>query len=241
MKTSELTTGSVYAYEEHRTWGDAKPVLVLDTKLWTIAEVWLKKYEVMEAPKGVRGRAHSWNRPAIGIPVIILEQGHWWWGADQDSQILDTAQELLALAAQEIDFESFKGQHDNNPVSRMRTTVEARLVNGGTIKVTAKVVFLLPQTIASLWTPYLLKIEAGKVASIDLATKAAAEEAAKLGETAAIMRRLNDLVGANPSPYASDGNDIRRDIWRHKDYTGDFSISKELLLALLDRAENSQA
>jgi hypothetical protein len=246
MKTKDLTIGTTYAYRDGQD-RDAYPAMVLDTKLWTIDDkmksVGNSSFRtvkaVREASPGVRACNSGWRKPAVGIPVLRLAIGQYFFSGDRT--YVETAHELLELAADKISIESLRGEYDEYPSDRMTVEVEATFEDGGTCKVMVELQMVLPQHLLKLWTPYLIEVEEGSKAQAAWAKREKDEQTAIKGETQDIMRRLDALVGANPSSYASDGNDLRRDLQRHKDYTGDFTISKELLLTLLGLAEDSHA
>jgi hypothetical protein len=244
MKTSDIIPGSVYSHRKTRVWGSSEAALVLETKLWTMGERWFndtakghrRAFEIGYARKGSRAGAGDFARNPVGIPILTISEHI--FKRKGENKIQETAEDLLAQAAVQMDTDHLLGIYEKDMYPKTRTTVTATQANGEKVTETVRLILVSPQTIQEPWGKYL------QAAIEEQAARLAYEERKRQDADLAhdqmvdITNRVNALLGENPDPYKySPANGFRKDLKRSGGPTSNFSISPDTLLALLELAE----
>jgi hypothetical protein len=255
MKTAELTTTTVYAFQED-PYGSTYPVKVLEKSSWTEKNSWFDKEEgegreerriLRRAEKGERaGTKSPWygnGYRKTGIPVLKLGLTDWQF---ENYSYAETAEELLAQAAEKLSdkimdlVDSKESVFTTSPEGKnsrkTQATVTAHFTEGGSEEITVHLELVRPQQLIGSWAGHMEGKQKKALAMAEFQKKAAEKKAVSDEVARSIASRLDGLLGASESK-TSEGE--RYDAHREDAYHGGttYHIDQATLLKLLELAE----
>ena len=241
MKTTDLAAFGTYGLMVRSSeW--MRPALVLDTKPWMHGEKTIRRngelvriHELVPAPKQrLKPEDNPYTGFSVGIPVLVLNHSALRWFSDQEDEhrIVTPPGDALNRVADEIRLEDT--QDLQTPESRLHTMkVSLTMATGRLIEADAQLMLVRPQHLIGPWSAELKEQDANRQAHL-----ARVSEADKIRTRADLLDhqisdRLDRLLGAVPR---REYNGLRPDVVRLRG-AGEFQVSEELLLRLLELAE----
>jgi hypothetical protein len=248
MKTSNLVTGDILAQEKD-SYGSGKPVMVLDSALWTLGNEWVSNpmapgtstetYSFRPAKTGERAGNGTYrsNYRSTGVPVLMVEQGYYRWmdSRTPDNQIATSAQDILRAAAKQLGAESAEdlAGHKAKGSGGWRTEVVAEMSDGTKISVSVVLTTVRPQTLVGAWNTFLNGKNQEQAYKIAYEAKQEIEANRRKEVSSSVADRLDALLGETKRHWRG----VDRDDCYRSD--GGFQVSEATLLRLLELAEKS--
>lgn len=253
MKSSDLNLGDILAFRSRSS--SSRPVMVLDTSLWTLGNEWVPdptsvshaKMEVFNfrpAMDGERAKDGDYrnNYRDTGIPLLKIEADHHRW-MDETSEryrIITPVRTIFREVTDQLQLKRASDVQGHRPKSsgRIRVNVDVDLANGEKSFVQVILIVARPQTLIGSWDSVLSRMNDEENAR--RAMNAEREQADVLRKElgADVALRLDSLFGEGKRFWAAkyEREDCRTDSGSR------FLVGKGLLLQLLELAEkNSQS
>lgn len=246
MKRTDIVIGDILVHEKD-SYASGKPVLALDTVLWTDGRDWVEDPEkpgyrmevrvVRPAKTGERAGQGGYGNGyrSTGIPVLMIEHGYYRWmdSSTGENRIATPAGDILRTAVKQLGFDSSEAmlsQRAKGEGSPM-THVVAETADGKKISVTVRLVMARPQVLRGAWNTFLNGKNVEERAALEYRAKKEAEEARRQGVSSEVADRLDKILGEDRRHF---GGQDRSDCYRRE---GGFQISEATLLELLRLAE----
>lgn len=241
MKTTDLVHSSVYGLMVRSSdW--MRPALVLDTKPWMHGQKTVRKgedlvrvYELVPAPKQrLKAEENPYTDFSVGIPVLVLNHSALRWFSDQEDEhrIVTPPRQVLERAAEGVRLEETQDLQTSAP--RLHAfKVSLTMADGRQIEADAQIMLVRPQHLIGAWSAELKEQDANRQAHL-----ARVSESDKVRTRADLLdHQIADRVDHLLGPVARlEYNGLRPDVVRLRG-AGEFQVSEELLLRLLELAE----